>query len=356
MGHDVLIVGAGLTSALLSRLLNEAQLSVAVVEKARGPGGRAATKRIDFENKTFYFNTGLKSWPLKESDRERLTQARLPQPSVSSNEAMNQWVKQLFDKQEIQSSFEVCGIDYNGHNYLVQNLEGKRFEAKNLVITAPWPQSQKLTRVFLSETKAETIVSYFQGSEISKTFIHRDLKYQALLTLMMVSKDAELSTPADWQHFLKQSGIEWRLSSLSEQNQSSLAVADLLLQDDHRWMNLTLNEIETELLSMGLFKDLHFLKVHRWRYAYPLEFFDEDFTEIYPGLYLAGDVWAGNRTGARAGVGTRGSVVGAGVGARGIYHQHDQENQPVSAALNSAFSLAAHLKQELTQPKKETLL
>ena len=44
--YDVVVVGAGIAGLMASKQLSEAGYRVAVLEKARGVGGRMATRRI----------------------------------------------------------------------------------------------------------------------------------------------------------------------------------------------------------------------------------------------------------------------------------------------------------------------
>jgi predicted NAD/FAD-dependent oxidoreductase len=161
------IIGAGISGLICARLLQHAGLSVTVLEKSRGVGGRIATRRLDsnvtFDHGAQYFTASdptfrsqVDQWcrdgfasiwegrivvlknaavtPLNES-RERF----VGQPG------MNAIAKSLATGVDIQLNVKVEGISRTNGQWQVHDSGGKAFGTFDwLISTAPPPQTNTL--------------------------------------------------------------------------------------------------------------------------------------------------------------------------------------------------------------------
>ena len=66
-----MIIGAGLAGLTCAQLLAATAVSVTVVDKGRGPGGRLATRRLDDER----FDTGAQFFSVRDADFAAAVQA-----------------------------------------------------------------------------------------------------------------------------------------------------------------------------------------------------------------------------------------------------------------------------------------
>jgi len=58
MTTKIAIIGAGVSGAVLANQLSKAGFEIKLFEKARGPGGRTATRKFTIDNKTYYIDHG----------------------------------------------------------------------------------------------------------------------------------------------------------------------------------------------------------------------------------------------------------------------------------------------------------
>jgi len=58
MTKKIAIIGAGISGAVLANQLSKAGFKIKLFEKARGPGGRTATRKFTSDNKTYYIDHG----------------------------------------------------------------------------------------------------------------------------------------------------------------------------------------------------------------------------------------------------------------------------------------------------------
>lgn len=312
------LVGAGLTSAILVHLLNK-HFRILVLEKSRGVGGRATTKRIQYKDQPILFNSGLRSWDLLPKDCELLKKVGLqlskaceikPNGAASVFKGMNGELKKLFADVELKTQFEVAKIEQTSKGWTISDPKGESLTSDYLIVTAPWPQSKRLTQPFLDTLPAlET-----------RELVEKEPLFEAQLTLMMGSEHPEFQSPESWGQLLTKGDHLWEISSIHRHPPLWTAQAFLKIYSEHGWYQKDLIEIEQELRSYFAESKLDLLKVHRWKYAFPKSGFARDFLQPSPGLFIGGDVWAG---------------------------QNPEAFQPLSAAINSAFAISNYLKGSL---------
>lgn len=149
---DCIVVGAGLSGLAAARALQDAGLSVCILEKARGVGGRMATRRLEgesFDHGAQFFTTrgdamksickdwvsrGLaKAW-FGEAGRERF--CGLP--------SMNALAKDLATGLLVCNQMLVTGLVFDDEGVLVSSESGDSFRAQSVLLTCPAPQAVAL--------------------------------------------------------------------------------------------------------------------------------------------------------------------------------------------------------------------
>ncbi len=299
---DVLVVGAGLAGLAAARDLSNAGRSVLVLEKSRGVGGRAATKRLDlnpggiiradhgaqfFTARSERFQTLIvqlcelgivREWTrgFPKLGANALEQRSPGNPRYVCPPGMSSLGKAIQGGREneapvnVEYSATVVAIEQTSHGWTAVREDGQERHGRTLVINAPAQQAQKLLEAHLNQDRLEALSAVrsdpcwaviaaletrpnpgWSGLEIDDPTL-------AWAALDHTKRDAE-SPPVLVLHATS----AWSLEHLEQTPETVLEplleTAQSLLGD---WVGNRLAAV-----------------AHRWRYALP--------TVTYPGAFLA---------------------------------------------------------------------
>ncbi|MEO9274003.1 FAD-dependent oxidoreductase [Marinomonas sp. 5E14-1] len=216
---DIAIVGAGLAGSLSAHLLSESGYKVCVIEKGRGSGGRASSKRIaddiscDLGTPFIYAHQPESKEILEKLVKENIAtpwkqcskpdaQAFVGVPKMSA--ITRHWLSQsTFITETRIHHIEQVHSDNNQPTWLLRDDKYQKVvHAKKIIITAPAPQA-----AMILATHADLTVLLLRANQASKT-----------------------SQP-QWAMWLEASSSE--LNALIEFNQGPIA---RMIKDNHKPM------------------------------------------------------------------------------------------------------------------------
>jgi renalase len=153
--YDVIIIGAGISGLVIAKILKKKGLNILLIEKSKSVGGRMATRRdnvsrydhgaqfLKFENPELQ---DIKNELLKEN----LIKEWFQQNNVTyyaSESGMTKIAKYLQADLQIMFSEKAVQIEDESINQIQIICENdQNYFAKNLVLSAPWPQSRDLLK------------------------------------------------------------------------------------------------------------------------------------------------------------------------------------------------------------------
>jgi len=278
----VAIIGAGLTGLCLAQLLHShgSGIEVTVFEKARGPGGRMATRRADewyFEHGTQFFtarhpafrrflapylDAGLiQPWQPKLvglSPNEPLYRRAWFEPHYIAVPTMNSLTKSLAAPLAVVLQHEVKALERHGREWVLHFANGQISEPFDWVLcTVPAPMAVPLL-----------------PREFSGHAALRRVRY-APCTMLMLGFDSPLPLPWDAAR-VHDSVLTWVARGSSRD--SHPGPESLVLQSSNQWSHrnadaglATVSEtLETALRALPGLEELpepSCRYIHRWRYA-----------------------------------------------------------------------------------------
>jgi renalase len=299
---DVLVVGAGLAGLAAARDLTNAGRNVLVLEKSRGVGGRAATKRLDLnpggivraDHGAQFFTARserfqaliaqlcelgiVREWTrgFPKLGPNGLEQRNPGNPRFICPPGMNSLGKAIQGGLENESAINVecaaavTGFKRTGHGWTAVLENGQERHGRALVVNAPAPQAQKLLEVHLDQAALEAISQ-----------VRSDPCWAVIAAL-------ETRPETGWSGLeIDHPTLAW--ASLDHTKRASESPPVLVLHATSAWSLEYLEQepetvLETLLVTaQGLLGDWvgHRLGAvaHRWRYALP--------TETFSGPFLA---------------------------------------------------------------------
>ncbi len=171
---DILVIGAGIAGLRAARTLTQAGADVLVLEKSRGFGGRAATKRVDkgreirvdhgaqyFTARDERFQAQVDAW-LQAGElevwtkgfhtltREGLHAPEEGHPRYTFLNGMNSVGKLLAEGLDVQLSATVTELLRTGTGWAVGLGDGTRYTAARVLLGVPAPQALTLSAPYVS--------------------------------------------------------------------------------------------------------------------------------------------------------------------------------------------------------------
>lgn len=278
METDVCIIGAGMAGLSAARLLTQAGKSVVLLEKSRGLGGRAATRRIEgipvdhgaqfftarseeFQSEVFRWlsdglcfawSRGFHRWKDGTLHPPDTADAN---PRYACAEGLTSLAKHLATGLDIRREHRVVQVSESGGKFTVLREDGHHLRAEALFTSAPVPQTQAVCADLIPpETRAELA----QVSVVPCLAVIAETADPA-----PPWKAVQISEgPLSWlgADFTKRSQPERRFLVLHASGEFSTAHLDGDLA-------MAAEILVTEAKKIGGFSDLQIRHTHRWRYA-----------------------------------------------------------------------------------------
>ena len=302
-----LIVGAGLSGLFAGQILRQAGHPVTILEKSCGVGGRIATRR--FMNGVFdhgaqfftvrdpQFQDWVDLWVQQGKAVEWTHSFSKPadaseaygHPRYRGANGMTAIPKELSQDLDIQLKTLVKSISRNGELWNVEVEDGHVFEASQLILTAPVPQSLNLLKtggLILPEDELQHLQS-----------IHY---HPCIAVLVLLDGPSKVpppggikidSNPIQWLADNTQKGISPKSTAVTihastdfsreyfDRNPDQLAA--ILIKAAEPWLGNGIREWQ----------------VHKWRYSHPAQIYPQRFLEIpnLPNIFFVGDAFGGPR-------------------------------------------------------------
>jgi predicted NAD/FAD-dependent oxidoreductase len=322
MDAEVLIVGAGMAGLTCARDLQQAGVSVLVLEKSRGVGGRCATRRIENDlldhGLAFYHGRDeelrasleraggddlIPGWPRQIRGEGTPCQPRAFRATdwrLTYAAGVTLFPKHLATGLDVRLSSRVVGVESMADRWRVMDDGERAFEARDLVITIPTPQALALMDSRLDESRELR----------SLRSLLRDAGFVSTLTVMALYPP-EVPVPAWEMWYPEESAILHLISHDSSKRRQPERTA-LVLQGLPAWSRAQWDRPVEEWRTAILDEAGHLagswaarpavVQTHRWRYA-----------RLDSGGDLAGPALAALPGGRRLGFAGEGFMPGGGV-------------------------------------------
>ena len=298
-----LIIGAGISGLLAGTELQAAGHSVTILDKGRGVGGRMATRRMQdggradhgaqfFTVRDPQFRSRVDAWLASGWIVEwcrGFTPEQDGYPRYCGADGMTRVAKGLAAALHVQTGIRVTQIGQDGSGWTVLTESGGRFNAENLILTPPLPQSLALLKA---------------GNVALPSKLENDLSRIAYdpIFAVLVRLSGRSGIPAPGGVQVRGEPIDW----IGDNEQKGISAgttvsihASARFTRDHLEGDRTLvaQTLIAAAAEAGYFQADQVVEtqVHRWLYAQPIECYPEQtvYSEIgsYP-LLFAGDAFA----------------------------------------------------------------
>ncbi len=296
---EVLVVGAGIAGLRAARTLTDAGKMVVVLEKSRGLGGRAATRRLHgthADHGAQYFTARdprlqtqvdgwlgagvLRVWTLgfHTLTPDGLEAPDEGYPRYAFPDGMNTFGKLLGEGLDVRREALVTRLARTATGWTATLSDGTRYTAETLLLNVPAPQALALGQdVFREETKAAL----------------RNVAFAPCLALMA---GFEQDAP-EWSGIEAKDGpVSWLANDSSKRRE--IGETTLVLHGSPAFSEQHLETPETALPEMlGVAASLGFTEpswthLQRWRYSKVTQPYGGSYLKGDDGLYFCGD-WCG---------------------------------------------------------------
>lgn len=310
--YDVLIVGAGLSGLQAAATLQNSGLNVLVLEKSRGLSGRASTRRWDglpvdhgaqfFTVRSPEFRQRVQRWQqggvchewargFHQYDGQNIVEPLGEHhPRYACREGMSSLGKSLAAEHKLALELEtkVETVLSEGGLWLVQSADGRKWQARALLITAPSAQAAALLKDVAPVAAAEASRKLFHPClAVAARLRQTDVFWQGIQcsddVVSWIGNDTSKRPDLHGDHMIVVVHATPDVSLLRYE-QSPESTAALILKS------------ASVICGLDLKRSDYFF--HRWRYALPETTATGEgvFVSVSPApLILAGDAWAGGK-------------------------------------------------------------
>ena len=274
---DFCILGSGVAGSTIASLLKK-KYSVHVIDKARGPGGRASNKKL---SKNFNFDHGVQYISPKSKIFtkyiDRLIKKKLMkkwignhldftlEKKIKSNKfigkkANNDFIKYQLKKIKKTFNQQIVKIERKNKIWEVTLNDKSKYIYKSIILTCPFPQLKKLAKKYLE-----------------KKIINLNIRMEPNITTMIAIKNQNLAPVSSFK--FNDNILAW---AAHENSKKRFNTTNSLwtLQSTTSWATKMINKykknkkIENILISRfinftGYKKNkIIFKKTHGWKYSY----------------------------------------------------------------------------------------
>ncbi len=291
---DSLIIGAGITGLTAGRVLHKHHQKLLILDKARGIGGRAATRRLgdaraDHGAPCFHLDqpqVGELWRPLLAELNCQPAPAELDAEAWICPAGINALAKELGKGLPIETSQTVRELRYAHGLWHCTTIEGRLDQSRQLLVTSPLWQT------------AEFFKDHHNDLQKQIQILARKVGYRPQWTLILTLGTSTAFPRAD---FSFQAYHSSPIASIYEQGSKGRPASQgvLVVQTSQEFSDryieaeakTVIELLKPELTRLGWDLSMADIQAHRWRYArvgQPLQQPSVRF-EAYPGLILAGD-------------------------------------------------------------------
>ena len=301
--YAVLIIGAGIAGLAAHAIFRQQGIDISILEKSRGLGGRAATRRGEnfrADHGAQFFRMKSDAWKLsRDGQRNALQEIYLSSdsrhPRYTHPEGMSA-VARFFDEHPAVITLEkvikiISKMNSDGASVYELTCEsGRNFFARHVLLTAPIPQSLDLLER-----------SHFQFPDQEIYSDLRKVTYDSCLSVIFELKSAlSLGNDGIWKN------PSPALSGIYNQAEKGLVTASPTLVvhlgsalSRKHWDSgaetvtaMIHEELQACLKNRGISVRVRASHFHRWKYSEPVECYPKDFAFLGTPRHqciLAGD-------------------------------------------------------------------
>ena len=277
---DFCIIGSGVSGSTIAYLLSK-KYSVHILDKARGPGGRASNKRFK-QNLSFDHGVQYISPKSKEFLKFIKTLCKKKEAKIWTGNHLdftfekkeisekfigmkgNNFISKFYTK-KIKKSFQssVKSIFNNKYFWEIKLDNGEYIQAKSIILTCPFPQSKKIA-----------------GKYLEKRISNLKINMEPNITTMLAFKNQRTVSVSSMK--FNDDILTWAAFENSK-NRFSSSNSLWTLQSSIGWARKNINhykknkKVENTLVSKFLnftgYKknNIIFKKTHGWKYSYNLK-------------------------------------------------------------------------------------
>lgn len=282
--HSCIVIGAGISGLMAARTLADAGLDVLVLDKARGVGGRMATRRIESAR----FDHGAQTITPHDPQFQRLVDgwvsagvARLWTHSLSNGDdpvigphfcgcdGMTAIPKLLATGLDFRLDTRVISIAPGNSRWIIRTGREEEFEAEAIISSAPIPQSLEMLRAGYA-----VLPTYVLGHLVNVPYD------PALAVMLLYDSLSGIAEPGGM--YLNDSAISCMIDNHAKgisPNGHGVTVLTTAPYARAHW-DAPDNEIVAAMTARAaqwLPGKLLSAQVHRWRYSRPTTSYPEPF-------------------------------------------------------------------------------
>ncbi|MEB3229152.1 MAG: FAD-dependent oxidoreductase [Synechocystis sp.] len=304
---SVVIVGGGICGLLAATVLQRQGLTVTVLDKGRGIGGRLASRRLRYDDAVGCFDFGTQYFKVQDPDFQSWVQEWMAAGVVTvwsegmpmengdrrshgvklyrGTQSNRSIAQHLADDLNVITQEKVVRVAWQNRQWQIECESGQRYNADFLVLTPPLPQTLALL--------AESAIALPRG--LQNAF--QTIRYAPCITLLaLLEKPSQIPPPGGL--WLTGDPLAW--IACSTQKGISPDGYGVTIQAGPAFSQIHLEtqaeEVTTSMLtaaSSWLGSPVLTTHLHRWRYSHPLNFYDQSFVYgAFPGpIYFGGDAF-----------------------------------------------------------------
>ncbi len=274
---DFCVIGSGVSGSTIAHLLSK-KYSVHILDKARGPGGRASNKRfkqnLSFDHGVQYISPKSKEFLKLIKNLCKKKEAKIwtgnhldftfEKKDVSEKfigTKGNNFISKYFTK-KIKKSFQspVKSIFYNKYFWEIKLETGENIQAKSIILTCPFAQSKKIAGKYLEKKisnlkiNMEPNITTMLAFKNQKTVPISSMKFNDDILTWAAFENSKNRFHSSNSLWTLQSSIGWARKNISIYKKSKKVENTLI----SKFLNFT-----------GYKKNkIIFKKTHGWRYSY----------------------------------------------------------------------------------------